>query len=456
MNTTKVKLTTKHLLLVPISSKYREEIFKEFTKGITQFMFPQPSGDIKDIDNFISNALSRMKKGSNLQLVALNKKTKEFLGCVGLHEINKKNPEMGIWLKKTAHGHRYGQEAMKAVKEWADKNLTYDHIKYPVAVKNIASRKIPELLGGKAVREIVGKNSLGKKMKEVEYWIYSDKDSFSEVEMLDLIKYHFPKLKYKKAVIRKKGWDHDAILLDDKLLFRFPKDKDYSRFKKGVLLLQLLQKHTSTPLPSYKYVMPNYCGGAYIMLEGKTLTKTRYKKLSSKAKTNIIKNLAKFLTEIHSIPSAEVKKLVEWEPWGVDTHWKQDYAKKNKKVFPVLTKKQRVVIKALYNNFLKLHIPKPITFIHWDLSDDHIFINENTGKINGIIDFSDASIGDAALDFTWFWELGEDFVQRLYKEYKGKKDKDFLLRSKYYYSLMFVNILYYALDGKHEIALSRG
>jgi len=90
MNKTETKLTTKRLSLIPISAKYRQDIFNEFTKNITTYMSPQPTGKMKDIDDFIIESLDEMKKGTNLQLVALDKKTKEFLGCVGLHHINKK------------------------------------------------------------------------------------------------------------------------------------------------------------------------------------------------------------------------------------------------------------------------------------------------------------------------------------------------------------------------------
>ena len=69
-----------------------------------------------------------MKKGQELVLAILNKKTKEFLGVAGLHHIDTPYPELGVWTKKSAHGHKYGREAMTALKEWADDNLAYDFI----------------------------------------------------------------------------------------------------------------------------------------------------------------------------------------------------------------------------------------------------------------------------------------------------------------------------------------
>lgn len=173
-DTTTITLETERLLLVSIAPAHREDIFREFTKEITVYMFPQPTGDIADINAFIEESLAEMKAGSNLQLVALDKQTKEFLGCMGLHHIDTKTPEMGIWLKKSAHGNKYGQEAMAAIKRWADAELEYDYILYPAGIYNIASRKVAESLGGKLIRQFTGKNQLGEPMEEVEYRIYKD------------------------------------------------------------------------------------------------------------------------------------------------------------------------------------------------------------------------------------------------------------------------------------------
>ncbi|MDZ4875470.1 MAG: hypothetical protein CLLPBCKN_004866 [Chroococcidiopsis cubana SAG 39.79] len=70
-----------------------------------------------------------------------------------------KTPEFGIWLK-TAHGRKYGLEAIRGIKNWAEQNLDYEYFLYPVNRANIASRKIPETLGGKVVREYEHKRQM--------------------------------------------------------------------------------------------------------------------------------------------------------------------------------------------------------------------------------------------------------------------------------------------------------
>lgn len=172
MDTSNITIETKNLYLKNITLKYKDDIFREFTAEITVYMFPKPAEKIKETINFIKNSIKENKEGSNLQIVILDKKSKDFLGCGGLHHINKKTPELGIWIKKSAHGHGFGKEAMVALKEWADKNLNYKYIIYPVVKENYASRRIPEFLGGKIAKEYDKVNMSGATHHMLEYRIY--------------------------------------------------------------------------------------------------------------------------------------------------------------------------------------------------------------------------------------------------------------------------------------------
>ena len=78
------EIGTKHLLIVPISKKYRKFIFEEFTSDVTTHMYPKPAKNIKERDEFIINSLRGLRKGDNLQMVILNAKTSEFFRLCGV------------------------------------------------------------------------------------------------------------------------------------------------------------------------------------------------------------------------------------------------------------------------------------------------------------------------------------------------------------------------------------
>lgn len=169
------KIETENLLLVPVSMDYVEEMFKEFTDDITKYMYPPTPKEIKETADFITFSINKFLKNEDVTVVILKKDTKEYLGNGGIHKINTKTPELGVWIKKGAHGHGYGKEAMIGLKKWADENLDYEYIKYPVAEENIASRKIPESLGGKETNKYSQVNGNGVALNIVEYYIFPTK-----------------------------------------------------------------------------------------------------------------------------------------------------------------------------------------------------------------------------------------------------------------------------------------
>ena len=171
MNQLKIRIKSERLILVPISKKHAKDIFREFNEEITNYMIPKPQESVQKVEEWIADSLRRMRKGSNLQLVIIEKQTGEFLGCAGLHEVNTKTPELGVWIKKSGHRKKYGQEAMRALKNWADGNLKYDYIKYPVATANTASRKVAESLGGKEAARYDETTQNGKTWQFIEYRI---------------------------------------------------------------------------------------------------------------------------------------------------------------------------------------------------------------------------------------------------------------------------------------------
>lgn len=175
MDTSTISIKSKNIILQAINLDYKDEIFKEFTPEITKYMYPNPPKTIQDTIDFIEKSMKENQEGSNLQVVILNKKTKEYLGNAGLHNIDRKTPELGIWIKKSAHGNSYGKEAIFALKKWADENLNYKFILYPVVDINHASKRIPEALGGKIFREYTEENMNGKAYRMLEYRIYSKK-----------------------------------------------------------------------------------------------------------------------------------------------------------------------------------------------------------------------------------------------------------------------------------------
>ncbi len=161
--------------LLPINESYASEIFKEFDSEITRYMLPKPAENIEETLTFIRNSLEGMKEGNELVLVITKRDDGEFLGCCGLHGRGKpRTPELGIWLRKDAHGNQYGKEAIRILISWAAKHIDFDYAIYPVDKANAASRKIAESLGGSIFEEKKMKTMNGRYLDEVVYRISNE------------------------------------------------------------------------------------------------------------------------------------------------------------------------------------------------------------------------------------------------------------------------------------------
>lgn len=175
MNLLNVEISTNRLLLKHISLEYKEDIFSEFTAEITRYMIPRSPQYISETELFINQSILQVGNGGALIFVIIKKLSHEFLGCAGIHDLAG-NPELGIWLKRSAHGNKYGLEAITAIKKWADENLNHKYISYHVDRRNIASRKIPEALGGNIFREYDRVNMSSNTLHLVEYRINLNKN----------------------------------------------------------------------------------------------------------------------------------------------------------------------------------------------------------------------------------------------------------------------------------------
>ena len=172
LDLTRVIIETQRLLLRPIRTEDARAIFPEFNERITRFMVPEPGRDMSVTEAFIESALAKLRSGEDLQLVITDKHTGEFLGCSGLHSRREPlRPELGIWVKESAHGKAFGREAISGLKEWADRSLRYEYLVYPVDRANIASRRIPESLGGEIFRQEVVERPGRAPLDEVIYRI---------------------------------------------------------------------------------------------------------------------------------------------------------------------------------------------------------------------------------------------------------------------------------------------
>jgi len=269
--------------------------------------------------------------------------------------------------------------------------------------------------------------------------------------LIKRIKEEFPQIRFKDVKKITCGLDHVVLILDNKCVFRFPKNDYYKKkIKVEMRLLSELQKKISK-IPYYKFMPQDQSFGGYPIIDGKPLSTKKFNIFTNQQKRRLANELADFLTVLHKIPISKAKKIGLKFEWSHQDELNQ-YKKRRKYLRKVLNQKELSFVDNLMGKYVSLKLPKNC-LVHHDLSEDHILTKNN--KLSGIIDFGDSSLNDPAVDFAWFWEWGEDFVQKVYKRYTGRKDGGFLSRSQLYNLVMCTSWIYHGIVDKKKLWLNR-
>lgn len=267
----------------------------------------------------------------------------------------------------------------------------------------------------------------------LRYSVDEKTNSMEKRKSLSKIRKEFPELKWKKAEHNIQGWDHYVIILDNKYVFRFPRTKHYlERLENEISLLEYLKEKVKISIPQYTHVAKDKSFAGYKLIPGYQLKKKIFKFVSDKTRHILAKQISDFLSTLHKTP---MKVATKYSTKKVDTQkmYKELVLKTNKWVMPRLSKRNQLVVNDFFKEFKNyLKFPNNV-FTHNDLYSSHILLSKNKKYISGIIDFADRRMDDPARDFTELWDYGNDFIQEVYKNYKGPKDKDFLMRSMMYY-----------------------
>jgi RimJ/RimL family protein N-acetyltransferase len=157
-------LETPRLYLNPFALSDADELFQCITPAVARFMKWDPPS-AQEFPSICESAARAHERGG-MQFVIRRRDSNECLGLCGVARLDDELPEMGIWMKTSAHGQGYGREAVATLLAWSSRASGCSAFSYPVAVENIASRWIAEGLGGKIVA-----TRTGRKYNSVVYQI---------------------------------------------------------------------------------------------------------------------------------------------------------------------------------------------------------------------------------------------------------------------------------------------
>jgi aminoglycoside 2''-phosphotransferase len=243
-----------------------------------------------------------------------------------------------------------------------------------------------------------------------------------------------PEVAVTSITLNREGLLNDVVIVNGELIFRFPKHEyGFKHLKDEARILRLLQNYITLEIPSPLYETDDCL--AYRMVAGETLRRDILMKLPDSDQQTIADQLAQFLKELHGVPINEVADfempiadaLMNYEGWV------SAYERIREKVLPLLLPHVREWVTEHFESHLadRSNFEYEMKMTDTDIPPYHIMFDRRKKRINGIIDFGCAGLGDPAIDFgVIIYNYGESFMDRFYSVYP--EAEAYLKRARFY------------------------
>jgi len=250
----------------------------------------------------------------------------------------------------------------------------------------------------------------------------------------------FPQLDVRTWKSNEEGWSSFVLEINGDLILRFPRRPEIvPGLRREMALLPALARALSVAVPQYDYIWPGD--------EGRTgvcrWPFVGYRKIAGVPLDAAILSpalaghIGAVVSELHAFPPARAAEL--GVPGGDAAAWRQEYVETyswvRQLVWPLLAETAREEAAALWEAFLAAETNfrfRPV-LVHRDLCGEHILCDPAAGRVNGIIDWEDAAIGDPAIDFVGLlWLCGADFTRQVLAHYAGPVEETLWSRVEFY------------------------
>jgi len=259
--------------------------------------------------------------------------------------------------------------------------------------------------------------------------------SMNEIESYDLrIRKAVPQIKIESITLNRDGLMNDVVIVNGEVVFRFPKHEySFKHLKNETRILRLLRNYISLEIPSPLYEIDDAL--SYRFIPGEALRRDMLMRLSEDDQQAIADQLAQFFKELHGIPINEISDFEIPMADALMKHdgWVNAYQRIRDKVFPLLLPHARDWVEQHFEFHLadKNNFEYELKMVDTDVPAYHILFDRIKRRINGIIDFGCAGLGDPAIDFgVIIYDYGESFLEQFYNVYP--EAETYLKRARFY------------------------
>jgi aminoglycoside 2''-phosphotransferase len=219
------------------------------------------------------------------------------------------------------------------------------------------------------------------------------------------------------------GTYNDIVVVNDTYVFKFPRyDWSVAFLDNEAKVINFLREYVTVPLPIQEPLGRDMikCN----LMKGKQVFRNSLLQMDGKSQESIAEQIGSFLKKLHSIPIKDVEnRAIGDYPYSeCQDEWLTRFEEIKRKVFPYCSSYTKECINQIFSPLEEddeFMVYKPV-LIHGDMSPCHLFIDERTKKLTGVIGFGLSGLGDPAYDLgTLLDNLGETFLKRVGRYYNN-------------------------------------
>lgn len=280
-----------------------------------------------------------------------------------------------------------------------------------------------------------------------------------------LLAEQFPDLGARSVARLGEGWDCETWLIDDHWVFRFPKREEVqTSLAREAVLLPVLAERLDVRLPVAQWSgSPGehfpYSFSGYRIVPGRTWD---WSARPAAPLAAFEADFGRFLDALHGSTACADRALRKAGGKSLGDPVPLDWTAELERVRDLLEQRLRADTLAVVAPLLAGELAAPAPFagdpvlLHFDLAEDHVFMDDATGKILGVIDWADAGFGDPAMDFieVTIW-LGPECLERVLAAYGHPVDAGFQDRVRYGASVVALLNLAFAVERGDALRAAR-
>lgn len=224
----------------------------------------------------------------------------------------------------------------------------------------------------------------------------------------------FPELADATFALHTAGWDSVAVDVDDRLIFKFPRDEPAERaLKREARLLAVIRPAVTMPVPDLAIDPGPPVFSRHVKLPGEHLVTAGYDRLPEAARHRLATDIARFYAELHTlddrVAAAGSGPVGRWpEPDRI-----------LREAWPVLPEDLRSHAEQTVAAWVRLPPdPHGTTYGFFDGHGWNMAFDHEGEQLNGIYDFADSGFGPLHQEFIYTNFISPDLTSRIVSAYE--------------------------------------